>query len=160
VREGIDLAESEAHVMAVTQRTDAHRDIDDTGANDPVPPPVVACVDPPEALAWLITEGGNRAWSVHATRFGPGGVARLLLDLRPDVCIYSIAPPYAAGWRAVHVLRAVLPACAFVVATAESVTSARAREGDTLPIVRPPTRTDQLADAISRALVAQPRPSV
>jgi DNA-binding response OmpR family regulator len=125
---------------------------------DGAAPPLVACVNSSDDLVQLIAEyfreeGFRAVAQVSSVRADPTRLVTFLTDLQADACVYSVSPPYDAGWQEFQRLRAAVPGCAYIVTT----TNKRALDAlvgptDSLEIIGKPFDLDQVVAAVRLAL--------
>lgn len=128
----------------------------------PAVPPLVACVNASENVTDLLAEylrlDGFRAVPLVVPLRAHGEpLHRLISDLRPDACIYTIGPPYPEGWQAFAALRAALPTVAFVLTTINRRALAAAVgsvEAESIELFGKPFDLDAVCAAVRRALAS------
>jgi DNA-binding NtrC family response regulator len=126
-----------------------------------MPAPLIACVNSSEDLVQLLAEyfreeGFRAVTQVSSVRSDPTRLVTFLTDLHADACIYSVSPPYDAGWQEFLKLRTAVPGCTYLVTT----TNKRALDAlvgptDSLEIIGKPYDLDQVVAAVQQALAQQ-----
>ena len=134
-------------------------------------PPLIACIEASEPVAVLLhtllaEEGYRVVICTPPPLASPRAITDFLREVRPQVVLYDIAPPYTAQWQGFRRVQAALPACPFVLMTTNKrFVDALADPTAAIETLAKPFDVDDLLAALRRGLagsiqhatVAQPR---
>ena len=120
--------------------------------------PLIACVDSSEDVVEMLAdylglEGFRAVTHVTPVRWGTEPVVRLVAEVRPDACVFTVSLPYVESWAEFQALRAAVPDVPFVLTT----TNLRALEAavgpvDGIELLGIPYDLDEVCRAVRRAL--------